>query len=250
MRYIDKTDKQSETAFNAIVNPYVASGRYRYDDLTESDRINLRKIVADEQDWMCAYCMRKLSQATSDHVIPKYIDEARYGKALKHMGEGLYRKDFIYDKKYTPHAVGHYYPHSLAYGNFVCACEECNSTKDNELIRPAFFKNPPTHLSYNEKGLVTFTPSDTFPTQLKSRLNNDRYITIRRIWRAIKLAGISVEDVENANNEEIRKELFDRLPALMGMENKIHLFSALSESFYPDSTWKQLLSFKWFWNCY
>ena len=121
MRYIDKTDKQSETAFNAIVNPYVASGRYRYDDLTESDRINLRKIVADEQDWMCAYCMRKLSQATSDHVIPKYIDEARYGKALRHMGEGLYRKDFIYDKKYTPHAVGHYYPHSLAYGNFPTA---------------------------------------------------------------------------------------------------------------------------------
>lgn len=252
MRHINKSDTTNCDKFKAIVTTYLAAGKYRYDDLTDPDRIGIRKILGDEQDWICAYCMRIIrpNEATTDHVIPKSISRPDYKRAYRTMGEGLYRNDFMWDKVYTPLAVGRYYPHPLAYGNLVCSCHDCNSTKDDYLTRPAFFKNPPTHISYNEKGFAEFNPTDTFPSNLKSWINNDKFIKTRCIWRAIRLAGISVGEVENAADENSRKELLDKLEVHIGKHPIIRSFAALSASFCSDAAWNYLLNFKWFWDYY
>lgn len=252
MRYIDKKDNDNHIKFKSIVDPYLQNGKYRYDNLNDDDRIKLREIISLEQDMHCAYCIRTLSasQTTSDHVIPKTIDVETYGKAYGFFGEKLYRKDFIWDKKYTPLSVGRFYPHSLAYGNLVCACYDCNSSKDNDIVRPAFFNDKLTHLSYNDKGIVIFNPTDTFPKQLKTWLNNDKYALIRSLWRAIKLAGISIEDVEAADNEEKRETIFKQLAEHITHSKTINKFPQIISEFSVNSTWKQFLRFKWFWTYY
>lgn len=250
MRHIDKTNIAFKSRFEAIVDPCIQNGHYRYDDLADADRIALREVLRDEQDSTCAYCMRFLPDATSDHVIPKYISLGNYGRAYRHLGKNLYRGDFIYGETYTDKAVGFYYPHPLAYGNMVYACYDCNQAKDNDIIRPAFFKNPVTHVTYNDKGTAEFSPSDTFSKDLKTLINNDQYILIRFLWRAIKQSGLSVNDVENATDEGLRNIIFDTIKPIIDGNRTIKNFESLKSRFSVYTMWNRLKEFRWFWNYY
>lgn len=252
MQHIDKNNTASEASFKTVVDSSVSSGIYRYVDISSDDRRQLRSILGSEQNEMCAYCMRKVDsdKGTSDHVIPKTISESEYGRAYNHLGQGLYRRDFIWDKRCTSLSFPYYYPHSLAYGNLVFACEDCNECKDRDLIRPLFYGNPVTNISYNHNGLLQTEQSDALPKNLKARLNIDLFLHYRSIWRAVKLSGLTVADVNNANDVNSRILLLKSIQQHISNPGLLRMIESRANRYTPNSVWKDLLRFQWFWDYY
>lgn len=252
MQHIDKNNSVSETSFKAVVDSYITSGCYRYDDISVVDRRKLRGVLGNEQNGMCAYCMKKVDfdEGTSDHVIPKSIPENEYGRARRHLGQGLYRGDFIWDKKYTSSSFPCYYPHSLAYGNLVFACADCNACKDCDLIRPLFFGNPVDGINYTDKGLLQTAEKDALPQELKTRLNTDLYRYYRCIWRAVKLSGLTVSNLIDADNRNSRKQLLKSIQPYVTDSGLLREIVLGANRFTSDSVWNSLLRFQWFWDYY
>lgn len=252
MQHIDKTDIAIHTAFKKVVDPYLQRGDFRYDALSTFDRLSLRSVLGDEQKWMCAYCMRVVPDClqTTDHIIPKDVSQQEYGEAKNHLGQGLYRNDFIWDKMYKAYSgVFHYYPHSLAYGNLVFACDGCNANKERDLIVPSFFKNP-TPVRYNDKGRVVIPKSEHFPKDLVTHLNTDTFMKYRCLWNAVKQSGLQVKDVESADNDTKRKNLLSTVQQNITWDGFRTRLMANLDGFVVDSNWKVFVSFRWFWGYY
>lgn len=245
MKYISKADCPEAESFNDIVRRYLDCGKYRYDDLEDRDRIAMRDILSVQQGGLCAYCMRRGSGVTIDHVIPKSADRDKFGRGKGYMGKiggrSLYRNDFVWQGGYS--GGRSFYPHSLAYGNLVLACRECNETKDNDLVRPLFFCNPVAGVRYNEKGRMVCSPSDSMPSMLMSRLNDDSLMLYRRLWRAAALAGVSVESMGVEDHAE-RKAILGRMEAADPGLGRV--LRVRGDDLVVDASWKRLLEFGWF----
>jgi len=253
MQHIDKTNAAIHTAFKQVVDPYLQRGDYRYDALSPSDRVSLRSVLDNEQDGMCAYCMRVISvpSQTIDHIIPKDVSEQEFGEARNHLGRGLYRNDFIWDKHYDAQSYmsHYYYPHSLAYGNLVLACDDCNTNKGRHLIVPTFFENP-MPVQYNDKGRVVIPKSEHFPRELVAHLNIDTFMKYRCLWSAVKQSGLLVQDVESADDDTKRKYILSTVQQFItwgGFRDKL---MANLDGFVVESNWKVFVSFRWFWGYY
>ena len=252
MQHIDKINAASHMAFKHIVDPYLQSGNYRYDALSDGDRKSLRSVLRDEQNGMCAYCMRVVPDClqTTDHIIPKDVSQQEYGEAKNHLGQGLYRNDFIWDKQYNAQSfLLNYYPHSLAYGNLVLACDDCNAYKGQVLIVPSFFKNP-TPVRYNDKGRVVIPKSEHFPKDLVTHLNTDTFMKYRCLWNAVKQSGLQVKDVESADNDTKRKNLLSTVQQYITWDGFRTGLMANLDGFVVESNWKVFVSFRWFWGYY
>lgn len=249
MQYIDKNDATNIADFNRIVDPYLANGLYRYDDLNGSDRHAMRQILKGEQRCCCAYCMADLTseEGTSDHIIPKTISEQNYNKA-RGLGKGIYRNDFIYGGRFTLQSVGTYYPHTLAYGNLVFTCDDCNTKKDQDLIIPVFFTHDSSAIiTYTAKGLLKSNPSNAIPTNLKSWLNQEPFMLYRAMWRAAKLSGVTIETIEAAKTVNQRSLLIEQMKQMLtNVEQK----NAADKSLNSKAGWQRFLQFKWFWSYY
>lgn len=253
MQHIDKNNAAAEAGANAIINPYIQAGIYLYNSISAIDRIALRAILSGEQNHHCCYCMRYTPEAlrTVEHIIPKAIAFNDFGRAYRHLGGGLYKNNILHVSRYTPIAFPLYYPHPLAYGNLTMACEVCNEEKADEQVRPLFFANPVVGISYNEKGRMVLAQKDSLPEDLKVRINNDNFVCIRSIWRGFKLANISVENVENANDETSRLALLQQaLPYIENRAVKNEIENKGGVRFTAVGTWTELLSFSWFWSYY
>lgn len=251
MEFIDKNDSISSKSFNAIVDKYVNNEQYRYDDLSRSDRIALRSILKAEQHSCCAYCMARLEpyEETTDHVIPKAASKEVYNKAMgRHFGKSLYRNDIFYQPDFNASLVGQYYPHSLAYGNLVLACDDCNEKKDQDIIIPVFFDASMAMVSYNEKGLLKVSPTDALPPNLMTWLNQSLFMLYRAMWRSAKLCGIKVSEIDSA-----RKRPSDRLKFIDIMKNQlttVKLKNDADSKLRSEAGWERFLQFKWFWSYY
>lgn len=249
MKYINKNIAANLSAFNTIIDPYLEKDLYRYDNLSDSDRIALRKILESEQQCCCAYCMAYLTleKGTTDHIIPKKINAQDYNRAYG-LGKGLYRRDFIYEGRFTTQAVGIYYPHTLAYGNLVFACDDCNKKKDQDLMIPIFFMTDSSNtISYTSKGLLKTSPSNAIPTGLKSWLNSDVFMLYRAMWRAAAILDISIETIQLSTEASVRHELIDTMKRQLVIPSQKHIADG---SLNSKGGWKRFLQFQWFWNYY
>lgn len=250
MQHIDKkTVAKGEADFKAVVDPYLRKGLFKYDSLSAADRILLRNTLELDQGDMCAYCMKHIpvNERTSDHVIPKKIDLNGFGRAKKHLGGGMYRDDMIYDKNFTSASLPYYYPHSLAYGNLVLACDACNFYKDNDLVRPLFFSHPVNGVMYNDKGLMVLNPTDSLPVRLLAWLNEDKVRQIRCFWRAVKLAGLSVNDIAQAQTVSQRKQICDQIKQHVTERTLLKDLNATTPKFATTNIWAEMLKYEWFW---
>ena len=250
MQHIDKKIvARGEADFKAVVDPYIKRGQFRYDCLSDCDRISLRKTLLLDQGDMCAYCMKHipLSERSNDHVIPKKIEENDYGRAKRHLGGGLYRNDILYDKKFTAASFPDYYPHSLAYGNIVLACDACNFYKDDDLVRPLFFSHPVNGVMYNDKGVMVLNPTDSLPINLLTWLNEDKVRQIRCFWRAVKLAGLSVNDIGQAQTVSQRKQICDQIKQHVTERTLLKDLNDINPKFATTNIWAEMLKYEWFW---
>ena len=252
MQHIDKKIvARGEADFKAVVDPYLRKGLFRYDSLSAADRILLRNTLELDQGDMCAYCMKHTpeKERTNEHIIPKDIAQNNYGRAYRHLGGGLYRNDILYDKNYTPISFPNYYPHSLAYGNIVLACDTCNSCKGDDLVRPLFFSNPVNGVSYNDKGLMVLASKDSMSTKMLSWLNENKIRQIRCFWRAVKITGLSVDDILNAHTASQRKEICEQIKQYVVESTLLRDLNQPTPRFSTLPMWKELQKYDWFW-CY
>lgn len=243
MEFIDKSSAGFSSRFNSIVNPLIMGGITIYKDVNIPDISKMNNVLQNEQKSHCAYCMRELVGGTNDHVIPRSIGVDCFQGAMR---KGRFRADMVHSKTWDkgihmPAGRISYYPHDLAYGNMVLACEECNAIKDNKVIKPIFFDNP-TGVSYETNGEMTMA-ADALCPELRASLNEKYNIRWRCLWYKTKEAGVSDVQVCNAANKTERITL---LRQILGRD----FLSADQLRLINDANWRIFISFRWFYNYY
>lgn len=245
MEYIDKHDILRINAFNALVDSFIAQGIFHYKDLDNGQRNQIRDILRFEQNSLCAYCMQKDVVGSVEHVVAQHISRQDFGRAIH---RGVFSPLFIHQGTFVYSSLPIlYYPHTLAYGNLVYSCENCNSKRDRDIIHPIFFNNP-TNVSYKEDGKANF-PKDALSIEMKSYLNEDVFKRCRAFWSAVKLSGRTIADVVSLSRiTDKRKFLLDIIPQMP--KNMQSIFSNEISYFCSKSKWKLLVSYEWFWGYY
>ena len=243
MKHIDKTSPVYSTQFNAISDRLISSGIIRYNEVSDSDRSSMKQILHTEQSGLCAYCMQEIPVGTNDHVIPRSIEQRRFN--------GLHRKshlrsDIVHTRSWSVsvHISNNqveFYPHDIAYGNIVLACNTCNSKKDNLEINPIFFQNP-TGVSYSSAGKMEMPPT-AFCNELRAYLNEKANCGWRNLWYKIKKSGVTDSQILNAHSHIERMKLMCQVFGVPHLPpTQIVLLN--------DTNWKILISFRWFYNYY
>lgn len=240
MNYIDKSSTAYSSRFNTISDRLIAAGIISYKDVVDADRAAMKQVVHTEQHGLCAYCMQSVPTGTGDHVVPRSIPVGQFP------GKGRYRRDMIHTKTWSAsiHMAGgqvRYYPHDIAYGNYVMACGECNRRKDNIRIYPVFFDNP-TGVSYNEDGTMRM-PANALCAELRSYLNDGVNCKWRRLWCKAKRAGVTDVEIRSATGKTERMKLLRRI---------LKADSLKPEEFRmtQDASWGIFVSFSWFYRYY
>ncbi len=243
MKYIDKTSPVYSTQFNAISDRLISSGIIRYNEVSNSDRSSMKQILHTEQSGLCAYCMQEIPVGTNDHVIPRSIEQRRFN--------GLHRRshlrsDIVHTRSWsvTVHVSNNqveFYPHDIAYGNIVLACNACNSKKDNLEINPIFFQNP-TGVSYSSAGKMEMPPT-AFCKELRAYLNEKANCGWRNLWYKIKKSKVTDSQILNAHSH------IERMKLMCQVFGVPHL-PPTQMVLLNDTNWKILISFRWFYNYY
>lgn len=243
MEYIDKSSAAFSSQFNSIADRLIMGGITMYKDVDIADVSEMKDVLQAEQKSFCAYCMRVLVGGTNDHVIPRSIREDRFQGAMR---KGRFRTDMVHTRTWDKNIHMrdgriNYYPHDLAYGNLVLSCEECNSLKDNKVIKPIFFDNP-TGVSYETSGKMIMA-ADALCPELRASLNEKYNIRWRYLWCKTKEAGISDVEVCNATNMMERIKL---LKQILGRDS----LSDDEQRWISNANWRIFISFRWFYSYY
>lgn len=240
MNYIYKSSTAYSSRFNTISDRLIAADIISYKDVGDADRAAMKQVVHTEQHGLCAYCMQSVPTGTGDHVVPRSIPVGQFP------GKGRYRHDMVHTKTWSAsiHMAGgqvRYYPHDIAYGNYVMACGECNHRKDNIRIYPVFFDNP-TGVSYNEDGAMRM-PANALCAELRSYLNDEVNCKWRRLWCKAKRAGVTDVEIRSATGKTERMKLLRRI---------LKADSLKPEEFRmtQDASWGIFVSFSWFYRYY
>lgn len=216
--------KLSETAANAIIDPYLTwaqgqawygadCGKKLYDDLRKkvTTGVNNRQKLIDEvllpeQDNRCCYCMRQIAdhndEASIEHIIPKQtISPNQMNRYFTLRSGGLNSRNVCLTSYYVNRGnVGAPYPHHVAYHNFAVACKQCNNGRGSAEIEPLFLyrgiKNEVTYDQQTGEAEWTHDPAYNYPlpelpTLEKVNLNRPILKAIRSVWFYSKRNGIN-----------------------------------------------------------
>lgn len=219
MKFIDKSLKkcQGEQIVTEFLNCFHdRTGTYPGDMFkafcTEIDdnhqHVRFRKRLVDEvlipeQNGLCCYCMRKLSECskvTIEHIMPNHAtDKAELDKyrTKKTPLDGLPHSDDFKSQSpivYPPH------PHSIAYQNLILSCDGdlfkenntrascCNLKREHAFLPPfVLYSNIADTFIYTADGLAEWTEDPEPPESKKNAvkilgLNNSVLRMVRRIW--------------------------------------------------------------------
>ena len=218
MKYIDKTLKKQ--VGEQIITEFLdcfhkRTGAYPKDMYkafcTEIDdahnhvkfRTRLESVLMTEQNGLCCYCMRRLSECkkmTIEHIMPNHaVDKAELDeyRTKKTELDGLpHTDDFIAQSSivYPPH------PHSIAYQNMILSCDGdlfkennvrpvcCNLKRAHRFLPPfVLYNNITQKFNYTVDGMAEWV-DDPEPPQSKKNamrilgLNTSALKMARRIW--------------------------------------------------------------------
>ena len=245
MEYIDKNRQPLVSSFNAMIDGFIANGKVHYKELDDGERNQIKEALSAEQHSHCAFCMQRPQQGgTVEHVIPQSITQQNFPAALR---KGKFRNDFVHQRGFNATFQPRMYPHTLAYGNVVMSCSNCNGKKSNDLLFPSFFDNP-TNIGYKKDGEAVF-PATSLNTNMKAHLNGYTFVKYRALWYALKQAGFSVADVCACSRKTARLAMLTSAEPFMEgyLKNK---YQQNKKDFLFDYSWKMMLSFDWFWGVY
>lgn len=210
----------------------------RYGDF---DKKKLQKLLCEEQDGLCCYCMRRLYTDTSkknitiEHVIPNKItsdqwdsQKAMYEKNVEWL-HGPYitviPTDTSIDK--TIKFGMPPFPHFIAYYNLVASCDGkvltdndtqkpqhcCNSNRGNSYVEPLFFKSDVSEqIAYDHKGRIICDESliPYFAQKNGLNLSCNFLVKVRHFWNFVANSDYTPDDVIKAiDDDDLRQEIID-----------------------------------------
>lgn len=245
MKHVDKSQASRAEAFNRLVDGCIAQGRKHYKDLLDDERNALRAFLRNEQVFYCAYCMQRVEEGTVEHVIPQGISESEFGVALHQAPpQSPFYPPFVHQKRFDPHlSPRSYYPHTLAYGNVVCACKSCNQKKGADIIVPTFFLHEPGLRYSSTNGKVTF-PKGALSSELRVYLNENMFCLYRLLWCLAVDDGLRHQQMAVMKKGERKRYLMAKraqLPVWLAryLDDK-------STWLIGDVGWTDFLCYQWF----
>ena len=213
--------------------------------------------LINEQDGFCCYCMRHLTkgEVTLEHVMPQKIKKEDQDTDVRYYSQyGRLKKKYVKYMESIP-KVGKLkippFPHSIAYENIVASCtgkvynkgekytlhQCCNNFRDNQKIIPAFFiRGIENQLGYRKDG--TIDCSERMDDTVKFlNLEHPSLVFIRKIWAAIVMAGITINEVKAAQKDNLQRN---------DIISDIDIKKAERDKLGNNIYWNLLNEFYWF----
>lgn len=216
----------------------------------------VNEVLLPDQNGLCCYCLRKLSECrkmTVEHIMPNHAADKKeldeYRKRPTALDGLPHANNFraMADVKYPPH------PHSIAYQNLVLSCDGdllkenakpvcCNLKRGHRFVPPfVLYEDIEQTFQYMADGTAEWT-EDPEPPESKENavrilgLNTSLLKMIRRIWFFCNDNGI---DVLSTDKDVIVNTMIGYIANPDTMEREIH--SLLN--FKKDKYWKLLLEY-------
>lgn len=207
------------------------------------DKAALTRLLIEEQEGLCCYCMRRLhiqdegnyrKNVTLEHVIPHKIKQEEW----EHDREQYRKFSQLNDRNVTVCMNGIItdptnkfgmppFPHFLAYDNLVASCNGrtldesrkevphhcCNNMRGNYYVEPLYFhSNVSTEIIYDGRGHIQCDEEYVPYLQEKNGINimspflND----VRLFWKQVADSDYIVEQIHEAENDEgLRFDIID-----------------------------------------
>ena len=235
-----------------------------------------RKLLCEEQDFICCYCMRRLTidNFSAEHIIPQSLkgDDDR-PEFLRYVTGGNTAPNIVNGVEYSDETESRSYvsiadiesltkmPHVISHHNLLAACKGprgteitgccCNHRRGRNYIVPLMLiPGGEKRFEYDPNGIMSISPHEESWKSILSVLNGTTFQTIRRIWYLI------------ANNTHLKSGQFSyATPEIQ----RINIFKAafkqknflnipkIYRSFIGrimgkgnDYTWKLLVDYSWF----
>lgn len=311
MKQIDKNKEPHKSRANAIIKDYLdncclqANGRYedvRYDSKRDPGhgpcfcnanggryRKELSKILLENQDGYCCYCMRKLKTnqneedsdelITREHIIPRGFsisntpaDKISYYQVCPELSpaEVILTDEFV-DLTHNQTNDLPPYPHKVAYNNLVASCNGtfpyvrnenqgkskicCNEYRQEKDAYPIYFiTGIETMVHYLPTGDIQ--ARSTISVDVQQKINDviDNAHLDCKALRDIRymwylLSHLAKEEIFNCNTEEKRDKLFCK--QLYGDSvQDIERASSLHSFFTKDDYWNTFMLYDFFYDVY
>ena len=218
MEYIDKAKNRScahDIIKKFLDNCLKDAGEYPQDlygaFLRDSDSSHsLKRLIVEDSNQRCCYCMRSLRGVSLEHVIPQSIKtRIEYDKYFE-IESNLDKNNIMLTTDFLakPEAVPPF-PHVLAYENLIPSClgslpkpgKCCNIYRHDVFVQPIVFReNIHEEIIYKSTGTVIWQSNsdEDVPTVERLGLNCAELKAIRRIWYYLDVNHLGCEE-ENKN---------------------------------------------------
>lgn len=263
MQFISKTSAEGTLIVEKFIDKQWIDGQYSNLDYPGFRPIEMKKVLLEEQNNYCCYCMKLLdnnSETTMEHIIPRSVaDQIEMDKYFLYpvLSDNIMLHEVF--RASTVKLVMPKYPHHLAYYNLVASCKGtiiseianpndrtskfCNGFRGDNYIIPMFYdENVAEKIFYTRGGMVI--PIDEWEITVENiNLNDNTLEKIRHIWSAFGIHDVA--KIEQANNEDERRELLTDALMKPGFVSEANL---LIETYVIEVFWNSLMQYKWFYN--
>ncbi|GHT22149.1 hypothetical protein AGMMS4957_11990 [Bacteroidia bacterium] len=262
MKFIDKTKRKvrGEKIVSDFLNEFHGSYRKNlYSEFKNPRRHELVKLLLEEQNSRCCYCMKSLDVQKDgislEHLVPQSIDKKskfdEYIQSDTVLNEEniCLESDFIQsaNPKFPP------FPHTVAYQNLVVSCSgvdcpskiksekptHCNEFRGNKNITPIIlYKSIIDEIEYKDNGFVIWKndTEEENPTIETLGLNDVTLKMIRRIWLYAGNKHLNLLDLDTIQDDF----LYDLLAEIDDKELEILL------NFRNEQYWSLLKKYNYF----
>ena len=253
MQYIDKSILQQQG--NQIIDELLGecwsddNNSYLNADYStlskEPFRTNFKRVLLEEQQEMCCYCMKKLDNnhsTTLEHIIPHHASQEDFNTYIhtNFQNNVIHLNNFDRGLKDIP---PHRYPHDIAYHNLIASCDSnthCNHGRGNKPINPLIYDSMiNTKMEYDGQGYVY---SDEYLDDLEAlKISVDSNLILYRwIWAELSKQAISPAQLTDDTIQDV----------ILNMDYPNN-FSKVIENFFDSPSKKpELLKYSWFYDYY
>lgn len=274
MKFIDKKNPRFRSIGlrinRNILNTHWDGSRYVNLSFEEVNKDEMTRLLVDEQDGYCCYCMRRLhlesdgihrKNVTLEHVIPHKIKEVEWNvdrnkyRALSTLDS----RDVAvcYSGELTDPAQRFGmppFPHFIAYDNLVASCDGqtlnndgaeinhhcCNNMRGNRYVEPLYFHpDVESEVKYDGRGHIVC--DEEYIPQLQeegvnimSRFMND----VRLFWKCVAKSEYTAEQIHQAEvDENLRQQILDDIAPTDNYGRWFFLTDRKKWSIYSDYDW-------------
>jgi hypothetical protein len=254
MKYIDKSinEIKGKSVINTLLKNCWSNSEALYfgadyDGLSKPQyRGNILKLILDEQQNLCCYCMKNIvnSSSTIEHLIPIGINKREFETYLvtHELKDNVIHKE-AFDR--TLNSIPpNLYPHDIAYHNLLGSCNSnihCNNFRGNNTITPLIFdKQIANYVEYDNAGNAFSENYEDDLNTLGLTKSNSPLRFIRKIWFELSKQFDNLEDISIENIDEIMQRLFLRSNNIKDIEN-----------FSGNTTYRaEITKYQWFFHYY